>query len=222
MTQVAFLQTVQVGSPQKHTYRLARDGEEHVWQTSFFRTPSSQPRWLYTTHLEGNEQADKKHHGALDQAVLMYASANYLILQSEFNLPGMGPGGFGENFTVEGLAEETVCLADIYAIGEAHVQVTGPRYPCAKIEKRWNMEGLATHLARTGRTGWYCQVLQEGMVEPEMPVTLLERSYPQWTIALINALAHGQNKDREKAKELLHCPFLSDFWKEIINHRFKN
>lgn len=69
--QVGVLQSVQVGTP-KHYDTV------DAWETSFFREPSTQPRWLYTTHLEGNQQADTKNHGQLHQAVLLYAAAQAL------------------------------------------------------------------------------------------------------------------------------------------------
>ncbi len=66
-TQIGVLQSMQVGSPQRYSVSKATDPMEHNWQTSFFRTPSTEPRWLYTTHLDGNVQADLKHHGSLDR-----------------------------------------------------------------------------------------------------------------------------------------------------------
>jgi MOSC domain-containing protein YiiM len=189
---------------------------ERHWQTSFFRTPGMEPRWLYTTHLDGNVQADLKNHGQAGQAVLLYAASHYPLWQAELGRPDIGPGGFGENFTLDGLSEETACIGDIYALGDARIQVSGPRYPCRKIERRWGIEGLTARAAETGRTGWYCGVLHEGMIEPGMPVTLIERPYPEWTIALINDFAHGRNKDKERAQALASCPLLDDFWQDLI------
>jgi len=71
----------------------------------------------------------------------------------------------------------------------AQIQVSGPRYPCTKIEKRWNMPGLTDRVAESGRTGWYCRVVREGRIEPGAPLMLVERPYPKWTIALINDFA---------------------------------
>jgi MOSC domain-containing protein YiiM len=215
-TQIGVLQSVQVGSPRHYGVSKATDPMERRWQTSFFRTPSTEPRWLYTTHLDGNAQADLKHHGSLTQAVLLYAASNYLLWQAELRRQDIGPGGFGENFTIDGLNEETACIGDIYALGAARIQVTGPRYPCWKIERRWGLAGLTARVAETGRTGWYCSVLHEGMIEPAMPVTLIERPYPQWSMALINDFAHGRNKDIEQAQALSACPLLHEFWAELI------
>lgn len=213
---VGVLQSVQVGTPHKYGTTGAQNELERAWRTSFFRVPSNQPRWLYTTHLEGNKQGDLKHHGSLDQAVLLYAATNYLLWQVELGRQDIGPGGFGENFTVGGLSEATACVGDIYALGEARIQVSGPRYPCWKIERRWGMAGLTAKAAETGRTGWYCRVLQEGLIEPGMPLMLVERPYPQWTITLINSYAHHCNRDVATARAIAACPSLNEFWQRYI------
>ena len=220
MTQIGILQSVQVGRP---AWRQVSEGVEQTkrWKTSFFRTPSSETRWLYSTHLEGNEQADKKHHGSLDQAVLLYAAQHYPAWQAELGRPEIGPGGFGENFTVEELSEEIACIGDTYAIGEARIQVSGPRYPCWKIERRWGIAGLTDRAAATGRTGWYCRVMQEGMIQPGAPILLVERPYPDWTIALTNDFVHARNRDVEKARALAACPLLNEFWQRLVVKRVK-
>ena len=216
---VATLQSVQVGTPHHYGVLNAQGPVDRAWDTSFFRAPSLEPRWLYTTHLEGNAQADTKNHGKPDQAVLMYAAAHYPLWREELDLPQIGPGGFAENFTVEGLSEESACIGDIYAIGEARIQVSGPRYPCWKIERRWGMEGLTARVAETGRTGWYCRVLQEGLVEPGMQVRLVERAYPEWTVALTNDFGHSRNTNLRKAKALAACPLLNEFWRKLVVRR---
>ena len=76
--------------------------------------------------------------------------------------PTFPHGGFGENFTIAGLSEQTACIGDTYQIGEARVQVSQPRGPCWKIARRWRIEDLTARVLATGRTGWYLRVLTEG------------------------------------------------------------
>ncbi|GCE11305.1 MOSC domain-containing protein [Tengunoibacter tsumagoiensis] len=217
MLQEARLQSIQVGHPQRYGADQAKDPMERSWSTSFFRTPVTQPLWLYSTHLEGNEQADKKNHGRPSQAVLLYSAAHYPLWQQELQRPEMSNGGFGENFTIAGLSEETVCLGDVYSLGKACIEVSGPRYPCWKIERRWQQPGLTKRVAATGRTGWYCSVRHEGLVQPGEALELLERPYPRWTIALINDFAHGRRQDEpDLARELAQCPLLDEFWQRLI------
>lgn len=217
--QIGTLHALQVGVPKRYGASRAAHPVEQPWRTSFFRGPSLQPRWLYTTHLEGNRQADTKHHGQPTQIVLLYAMAHYPLWRAELNLPEIGPGGFGENFTLDGLSEETACIGDVYGLGEARIQVTEPRYPCWKIERRWGLAGLTARVAESGRTGWYSRVLQEGLIEPGMPLLLVERPYPRWTIALINDVVHQRNRDMEQARQLAACPALRPFWAELVVRR---
>lgn len=218
-TYVGILESVQVGSPHHYGQAGAKRAIERPFESSFVRPPSSEGRWLYTTHLEGNEQADKENHGKPEQAVLLYAAAHYPHWREELGRPEIGPGGFAENFTVAGLSEDNVSVGDIYAIGDARIKVTAPRYPCYKIERRWGIAGLTARVAATGRTGWYCAVLREGLIETGTPVVLIERPYPQWTMALLNDFGHGRNHDVALARELAACPELYEFWRELIARR---
>jgi len=218
-TQVGILHSVQVGSPHRYGTKGAAQVLDRAWDTSFFRAASPEPRWLHTTHLAGNEQADKKNHGRPDQAVLLYAAAHYPLWREETGRADPGPGGFAENFTIDGLSEETACVGDTYAIGAARIRVTGPRYPCWKIERRWGIAGLTDRVAATGRTGWYCCVTREGLIEPGAPVLLVERPYPQWSMALVNDFGHARNCDVALAREMADCPLLSDFWRQLVVQR---
>lgn len=219
MHQIATIQTIQVGTPQRYDLPPTRSGRQRSWQTSFFRVPTPERRWLHTTHLDGNAQADRKNHGTPNQAVLLYAAAHYPRWREELDLAEIGPGGFGENFTVDGLTEETACIGDTYAIGEARIQVTGPRYPCVKIGRRWGIPALTSLVAQTGRTGWYCRVLQEGWVEPGLPLALLDRPYPQFSVSLVNDFGHDRNHDVAAAHELAACPLLPEWWQELVTLR---
>lgn len=216
MRQIATLQSVQVGTPHRYDYDDATEAAAGVWETSFVRVPSPDRRWLSTTHLDGNAQADTKNHGSPNKAVLLYAAAHYPRWREELGRPELGPGGFAENFTIDGLTEATACIGDIYAVGEARIQVTAPRYPCFKIGRRWGMPELPGRVAATGRTGWYCQVLREGWIVPGLPVALVDRPYPDATIALANDFGHGRNRDVAAAEALAACPVLPEFWRQLI------
>jgi len=236
---------VQVGTP--HRYETDVDGAEgHPWRTSFVRVPSDERRWLFTTHLDGNAQADIKNHGSRDQAVLLYAAAHYPLWRRELGRDEIGPGGFGENLTIAGQSEAEVCVGDTYAIGAisaadededededgdkhedvahlAQMQVTGPRYPCWKIERRWQAPGLTARVAETGRTGWYCRVLREGSVAPEAPLLLVARPYPDLSVARVNQFAHHTDPANAQAtaRAILSCDLINDWWQAMATRRLR-
>ncbi len=211
MTPIATLHSVKVGAPHHYPWRDEANPAERSWQTSFVREPSPERRWLYTTHLDGNAQADTKNHGTPDKAVLLYDLAHYPQWRAELDWPEIGPGGFAENFTIDGLSESTVCTGDQFAVGEALIEVTGPRYPCFKIGRRWQRPDLTDQVVASGRTGWYGRVLREGWIEPGLPITLVARPYPGYTIALLNDFGHSRNHDLETAQALASCPALPPF-----------
>jgi MOSC domain-containing protein YiiM len=198
---------------------MAEGGWERSWETSFFRQPSPERRWLSTTHLAGNMQADTTNHGTPNQALLLYAAMHYPAWRQELGRSEIGPGGFGEDFTVDGHDETTACIGDIYALGDAHIQVTGPRYPCVKISRRWGIPTLTARVAETGRTGWYCRVLQEGWVEPGVPILLVNRPYPTMSVARVNDVGHGRDHDLAAAQELAACPLLPEWWQHLVLQR---
>src|SRR5215207_10799938 len=219
MKPMAMLESIQVGTPQRYALPVAEGRRARSWKTSFFRQPSRERRWLATTHLVGNAQANLEHHGTLDQALLLYAAKHYPAWRQELGRPEIGPGGFGENFTVDGLDETTACIGDVYAVGDAHIQVTGPRYPCVKISRRWGIPTLTARVAETGRTGWYCRVLQEGWVEPGMAIWLVDRPNPTISVARVNDFGHGRYRDVEAAQALAACPLLPEWGQRLVVQR---
>jgi hypothetical protein len=52
-------------------------------------------------------------------------------------------GQFGENFTVEGLSDEEVCIGDRYRIGSALLEVTQPRVTCYRVGIRMDEPRMA-------------------------------------------------------------------------------
>ncbi len=71
-------------------------------------------------------------------------------------------GQFGENFTVDGLADAEVCIGDRYRIGGALFEVTQPRVTCYRPGIRMNEPEMAALLVKHGRPGFYFRVLEEG------------------------------------------------------------
>jgi MOSC domain-containing protein YiiM len=172
------LVSVQVGLPK------ALDG----WTSAIFKAAVHSPVWLSRTNLEGDRQADLRYHGGPDKAVLAYSADHYAAWRNKPGLEKIEYGAFGENFSIAGQTEETVCLDDVYFIGEVIVQVSRPRTPCGKLARKWNLPHLTTRVAQTGRSGWYLRVLKEGFVTAGTPVCLDERPHPESTIAHLLAV----------------------------------
>jgi len=174
---------------------------------------------LFREHLDGDGQADREHHGGPDKAMLIYACRHYRLWREEFpSLPWQG-GSFGENLTVSELAEDTVCIGDVLAVGSTLLQVSQPRIPCWKIDRRWNTIGLTQRVRETGRTGFYVRVLREGYVRADTALTFVERPHPELTVTLANDVLTGRSADRGSVEALVACPSLATTWRELLAER---
>jgi MOSC domain-containing protein YiiM len=179
---MATLISIQAGRPRKLGSASGVEPWEKPWRSAFFKSPLSGPVHVGRTNVAGDHQADLRVHGGPDMAVLCYSADHYPTWREELGIPEMGPGGFGENFTIEGLDEWSVCIGDVYSVGDVIVQVSQPRGPCYKIGYRWRRADLLERVEHSGRHGWYMRVLQEGTVEAGMHVELLERPNADWTV----------------------------------------
>jgi MOSC domain-containing protein YiiM len=212
MTAVPRLQSVQVGMPV-----LAVDLQDRPWRTGFFKRPVSGPVWLGSSNLAGDGQANLKVHGGADKAVLAYSAEHYVLWREELAKPDLPYGAFAENFTISGLDEDTVCLGDVYAIGEeVRVQVSQPRQPCVNISRRWRLPDLTKRVEVTGRTGWYLRVIAEGLVEAGIEVRLLERPSPEWSVSRATIAMRRRSDDRVEAAALAAVPALSSAWRGAL------
>ncbi len=205
--------SIQVGLPTEH-------GADPVattpWQSGIVKLPVEGPVWLDTLNLAGDGQDDLVNHGGPWRAVLAYSAAHYTVWRIELGCETLPYGGFGENFTVSVVSEDEVCLGDIYAVGAARLQVTQPRAPCWKLARRWGTKDLTARVEARGWGGWYHRVLQTGFVQAGTGYTLVERRYPQWTIARLNRLKTGREIDLSAFRELAVLDELSPGWREMF------
>ena len=170
------LVSINVGLPRATGYR----GKQI--QTGIYKAPIAGPVLVRRLNHDGDAQADLTVHGGVDKAVYLYAAENYDLWQSELDHE-VPYGQFGENLTTDGLLEPGVHVGDELEIGEVVLQVTQPRFPCFKLGIKMGSQRFLVQFLRSGRSGFYCRVLQEGRIEAGQPIRLLARSLDQPTIA---------------------------------------
>jgi MOSC domain-containing protein YiiM len=215
----AILHSIQVGAPRSYGIEDAVDTHDKPWTTGFFKTRVEGPVFVGTTNLVGDGQADLKNHGGVDKAVLAYSADHYPKWREELRIPNMPCGAFGENLTIIGLSEESVYIGDIFRIGEVTFEVSQPRQPCWKLARRWRMHELTGLVVRNGRSGWYLRVMEQGWIDTQMPVTLIERPNPSWSIARANEILHHRKTDLHLTLELANVPRLANSWVEELRER---
>jgi MOSC domain-containing protein YiiM len=122
--------------------------------TSIFKEPVPGPIALRKLNLDGDRQSDLSVHGGKDKAVYCYPVEHYEYWKVELPGHALPMGAFGENFTTEGLNEDSVHIGDRFAVGSAEVVVSQPRLPCYKLGVRFDSDDMVKRFLASGRTGF--------------------------------------------------------------------
>ena len=168
---MATLLAVNVGLPQDVPWR-GRTVHTGVW-----KSPVSGPRMVRRLNIDGDGQGDLAGHGGEQRAVLVYQLESYRHWQEFLGREDLEHGAFGENFTVDGLADDEVCVGDRYRIGEAEFEVTQPRVTCFRVGMRMGEPRLPSLLVAHHRPGFYLRVITEGHVDRRRR----DRPHPTWS-----------------------------------------
>jgi len=210
------IETIQVGRPR----HFNDEGDSaKPWTSAICKTPVQGAIQLGWTNLDGDEQADLKHHGGPDKAVLAYSAAHYNTWKDELPDAAFEHGAFGENLTVSGLNEADCCVGDVMQIGDCQLQISQPRQPCWKLSRRWNLPKLAVLVQQTGRTGWYYRVIERGTFEPGSSIHLIDRPFPEFTVKKASEIMYAKPRSPNNDLALAQCPALSASWKETLTKR---
>jgi len=202
--------------------KIIIEGDEHAidplqkkWVTGFYKRPVADRRFLFHLGVEGDDIADKKHHGGKDKAVFANSAEHYPIWERFLNTP-LRFGDLSENLTIEGFTEDNVSIGERHRIGEAILEVSQPRKPCWKISRRFKHKTFAKEILTTGTTGWYYRVIQEGTVGAGDKITRLSTPNPELSIKHLNDLLYGRILDRSLHDKALASPLLADAFKDAL------
>lgn len=164
-------------------------------------------------NLEGDGQGDLAGHGGEQRAVLVYQVEAYRHWEAQLGRKDLVHGQFGENFTVEGLADAEVCIGDRFRIGTALFEVTQPRVTCYRVGIRMNEPRMPALLTASGLPGFYLRVLREGEVGPGDEIAKVGEATDRLTVAAVNALLYSPHHPREQLERALRVDALSPGWR---------
>ncbi|WP_255948974.1 MOSC domain-containing protein [Streptomyces odontomachi] len=210
---MARLLSVNVGLP-RHVPWHDRTVYTGVWKQS---VPG--PQTVRRLNIDGDGQGDLQGHGGEQRAVLVYQIDSYRYWQEHFGRDDFGYGQFGENFTVDGLADDEVCIGDRYRIGTAVFEVTQPRVTCYRVGMRMGEPQMAALLVSHHRPGFYFRVLTEGQVTAGDEIVRVVRGPEGVTVAEIDALLYlpgHRPEDRERIARARRIPALSPGWQSSL------
>ncbi|MFG2946360.1 MOSC domain-containing protein [Streptomyces adustus] len=204
---MATLIAVNVGLPQDVPWK-GRTTHTGIW-----KRPVTGPRMVRRLNIDGDGQGDLGGHGGPYRAVLVYQLDSYRHWQKHLGRDDFVHGQFGENFTVEGLPDDEVCIGDQYRIGDALFEVTQPRVTCYRVGLRMNEPRMPALLVAHGRPGFYLKVLTEGVVQAGDDIIKTADGPEGMTVADIDALLYKSDHPRTQLERALRIPALSPGWR---------
>ncbi|MGP4971602.1 MOSC domain-containing protein [Psychrobacter aquimaris] len=209
------------------------------------KAPISAPVIVNFMGLTTDEQADRKHHGGPLKAVHQLPTATYEKINAAFSLK-VRVGTLGENLTTEAvnglpeMTESTVCIGDVFQYGghfengqdtsndgdSVQLRIVQPRRPCYKINDQigqfTKVPNIAAWVSKQGISGWYFQVVRDGMMNADLPVYLVKRPYPFATLEKLWQLSNSKAKfDAEIIEPWLSIECLEESWKKVLVKKIK-
>jgi ferredoxin-NADP reductase/MOSC domain-containing protein YiiM/ferredoxin len=180
--------------------------------TGVFKDPVTGPRRVRKLNVDGDGQGDLAGHGGEQRAVFVYQIESYRYWERELGRNDFVNGQFGENFTIEGLRDDEVCIGDRYRIGTAVFEVTQPRVTCYRVGIRMNDPRIPALLVSHRRPGFYFRVLQEGEVQAGDEIIKLASGPEEMTVAEVDALLYLPGHPRQQLLRALRISALSPGW----------
>ena len=200
------LLSVNVGLPRDVTW----NGK--TVRTAVWKSPVNGRRMVRKLDIDGDAQADLAGHGGEHRAVFVYQMDSYRYWERFLGRNDFTFGQFGENFTVEGLPDNEVCIGDRYRIGGAEFEVTQPRVTCYRVGIRMNEPRMPALLVAHHRPGFYFRVLQEGEVGAGDDIAKIADGPERMSVADVDALLYLPGHSSEQLQRVLRIPALSKGW----------
>ncbi len=188
-----------------------------LWQgktvfTGVYKEPVTGLRRVRKLNVDGDGQGDRAGHGGEQRAVFVYQIDSYRYWERELGRDDFVYGQFGENFTVDGLGDDEVCIGDRYQIGAAIFEVSQPRVTCYRVGIRMNDPRIPALLVSHHRPGFYFRVLEEGEVKAGDEIIKLSSGPEQMPVAEADALLYLPGHTRQQLLRALRIPALSLGW----------
>jgi len=192
--------------------------------TAIFKEPAAGRVALRKLNLDGDRQADLTVHGGEYKAVYGYPIEHYDYWKKE--LPGreLPTAIFGENFTTEGLLEDSMHLGDQFSIGSAEVIVTQPRLPCYKLGVRFQSDDMVRRFLASGRTGFYFAVTQEGDVGAGDEIAVIARDPNRVPVSEVTRLYIAKSYGQDEVSSIQRASrvkALPESWKAYFQQRLQ-
>jgi MOSC domain-containing protein YiiM len=192
-----------------------------TYKTGIFKQSVTGPLELSTEGVAGDVICDLVNHGGAHKAVYGFSVDHYAHWRDILGKPDLAHGAFGENLTISGLDEDSICIGDQFSIGSALLEVSQPRVPCFKLGIALEDERAPALFTRHMHTGIYFRVLKGGTVSVGDEISLSGRHPGEISVHKLFRAYHDRNFDggREILQAAVHIAELAPEWQEKVKRR---
>lgn len=170
--------------------------------------------------IEGDEQADRDHHGGPDMALCVYPAEHYAMWQGRLGRELRVPA-FGENLRVAGRLEQDATVGEVWRVGGVLLQVAQPRVPCSMPAALNGEPSLNALMRDSGATGYLLRVLEGGELEVGAAIEVVERPQDAPTIGELNRLRYRDPGDTAGLRMALAYGGLTADWRERLGAQLR-
>jgi MOSC domain-containing protein YiiM len=209
------VKTVNIGKRQKVNWR----GKQV--ETGIFKYPVDGSILLEQEDVAGDAVVDRRYHGGVDKACYLYSADHYAYWQETFPEVDWQPGMMGENVTIEGLSEKRIQIGDIYALGDALVQVSQPRQPCFKLGIRVGTQKIIKSFINQPYPGVYVKVIRPGEVKTGDGFELRDRLHNSIGLLEVWELIYAQDYDEDLMEFAVDFQHLADACRETLRKKMR-
>lgn len=202
--------SVNVGLPRDVEWR------GRIVRTAIWKEPVQGRVFAGRLNLAGDGQGDLAGHGGEHRALMVYQRESYRYWANYLQRTDLVDGIFGENLTVDGLADDEVCVGDRFRIGSGVFEVSQPRVTCYRVGLRLNQPDMPALLVAHRRPGFYLRVIEEGEIGAGDPIEKIADGPERMTVSEIDALLYTTEHPIEALRRAVRIPALSQGWQGSI------
>ncbi|RMH14439.1 MAG: MOSC domain-containing protein [Planctomycetota bacterium] len=188
-------------------------------ETAIFKSPVAGRVKIRRDSLEGDQQADRRHHGGTHKAVYSYAHECYTHWRAHYPQAELLAGAFGENLTTQGLTERAVCIGDRFRFGTALLEASEPRLPCAKLALRFGSDEIVEQFLAHRHVGIYWRIVEDGDVATGDRITLVERTGNGTSVHDVIDAYVSRGADASQLERALACTALTHKWRNRLRRQ---
>ena len=188
-------------------------GGNKKYRTGIFKKPITKKIFLSESGFDGDGVGDTRIHGGMDLAVCAYFTGHFSFWEDELNRK-IEAGAFGENLSLAGINETQIHIGDKFSLGDAEIEVSQPRQPCHKLNKKFQFQGMACKVQTTGYTGCYFRVKKPGWIKPDFVIKKLCDGDKKISIDMVNILMFKEKKNSDLLKKVVQLDTLSVEWRD--------